>query len=113
MPQLLRDLLNSGPLASPDVIVLGASDDGAGLLALCEAQRPDVVVLQADDSLEAQLEWTTPIDRAIRIVAVTPSGRSARMHHLRWQVDVVPEVSFGELRDAILGATHPASAKAP
>ena len=107
MPQLLRDILTSGFLADADVVIVGDTGDPAGLLALCTECRPDVVVLQSDDGLESQLQSTARIDRDLKIVAVATSGREARMHRLRWQVDVVPELSFEDLRDAVVRAVPP------
>lgn len=106
MPQLLRDIFRSGLLAEPDVEIVGETEDGAGLLTLCAECRPDVVVLQADDDLEARLESSVDIDRAVKIFAVASDGRDARMRRLQWKVDMVQEVSFTELRDAIVGAAR-------
>jgi hypothetical protein len=95
MPELLRDILRSGLLAEPNAEIVG---------------RADAVVLQADDALELQLETSVSAERAFRIVAVAPSGRSARMHRLSWRIDVLSEVSFQQLRDVILGGTKGVSA---
>ena len=109
MPQLLRGILSSGFLADPDVVIVGDTGDGERLLALCMERRPDVVVLQSDEDLESQLAATAHIDHDLKIVAVATSGREARMHQLRWQVDVVPELSFEDLRDAVVRAVPPAA----
>lgn len=108
MPQLLRDILRSGFLAEPDMEIVGDIREGSGLVGLCSQRRPDVLVLEADPALEPELEAAIRIDPAIKILAVAPNGRDARMHRLQWRVDVVQEASFRDLRDAILAAVRPA-----
>jgi hypothetical protein len=110
MPELLRDILRSGLLAEPNAEIVGDTADDASVVNLCLERRADAVVLQADDALELQLETSVSTERAFRIVAVAPSGRSARMHRLSWHIDVLSEVSFQQLRDVILGGTKGVSA---
>jgi DNA-binding NarL/FixJ family response regulator len=102
MPQLLREILTSGFVADPDVVIVGETGDDVSLLALCTERRPDVVVLQSDSELESRLQSTVSLEHDLKILAVATSGREARMHRLCWQVDVVSELSFGELRDAVV-----------
>ena len=109
MPQLLREILRSGFLAEPDMEVVGDAWEGEGLAGLCAERKPEVIVLQADEAFESELESVVRIDPALKILAVTPSGRDARLHRLQWRVDVVPDISFTDLRDAIRAAARPES----
>jgi DNA-binding NarL/FixJ family response regulator len=109
MPQLLREILKSGFLAEPEMEVVGDTREGEGLVGLCAERRPDVIVLEADEAFESELASAIRINPALKILAVAPSGRDARMHQLQWRVDVVPDVSFIDLRDAILAAVRPDS----
>jgi chemotaxis response regulator CheB len=106
MPRLLRDILTRGFSAESDMQLVGAIRDGEALVAFCARTSPHVIVLATAETGEGDLEGLFRADPSVKIVMLGSDGRDARLHQLQRRVDLVPEVSFAALRDAILAAVR-------
>ncbi len=106
MPRLLRDILTAGFSAERDVELVDDIRDGEPLETVCARTHPHVIVLETAGTEEGGLEGLFRADPSVKILMLASDGREAQLHRLQWRVDVVPEVSYAGLRDAILAAVR-------
>lgn len=103
IPPLLRATLENLLTAQPGVTVVRGQTEG-GLLAAAAAAKADVVVVAGSDPadlgrIDPALGWAAKLS----VLALSLDGRSACVHRLRVETQVLGEVSAEGIRAALVG----------
>ena len=102
LPRLMREILLNGLVDEPDLEVVATLERSSDLNLALNLLRPDAVVLSLDEGDgRARLLPLLYDHPTMAVLAVTPSGRTASVHELRYQADTIGQGSSGELFAAV------------
>ena len=107
LPHGLQDTVNKVLVGMPDIEATVVATNPSGLLRAAGTLRADVVVVAAVDGDLPGLA-THLVDQYpdIRVVAVTPEGRTALTYALQPRVDRYAGPNFAELARTMRAACH-------
>lgn len=107
LPEGIHDAVNEVIVRDPDIHMVGFAATPSGLLRAAGTLRADVVVIATvDGGLPGVATHLVDQYPDIRVVAVTPEGRTVLTYALRPRIDSFSGSSVAELAEAIRAPCH-------
>jgi DNA-binding NarL/FixJ family response regulator len=107
VPRLVADLVDRAVERQPDMAIVGASGDRAGLLELVRATAPDVLIVDhSERRLPPDCKAALAERPRMRLLGLDMSDGQARLYELRPRSTRLGEVSAEDITDAIRRAAR-------
>jgi hypothetical protein len=104
MPRMLRDFVANVLSHQPDVSVVGSPTEGSLIAALAAVQVDAVVVASSDPAALQAADPALARIASLSVLALSLDGRSACIHRIRSETQVLEEVTPQGIVAALVGA---------